>query len=104
MPVDTLLQLLQLALAVIGTLITLLIALIVYVFLSLKSEVRQVQSAVSEQGLKQARLVHKTECREVEDAINDHLERHDSQLLDHSQRIVRMETRLDARGGRHELS
>ena len=35
MPIDTLMQLLQLALAVIGTLIGLLIALIVYVFLSL---------------------------------------------------------------------
>ncbi|WP_411330095.1 hypothetical protein [Desulfovibrio desulfuricans] len=98
MPVDTLLQLLQIALGVIGALIALLIALIVYVFLSLKGEVRQVQKAVTEQGLNQARLVHKAECREVEDAINDHLERHDSQLLDHSQRIVRMETKLDTRG------
>ena len=95
MPIDTLMQLLQLALAVIGTLIGLLIALIVYVFLSLKSEVRQVQDAVTEQGLKQARLVHKTECREVEDAINDHLERHDIQLQDHNSRIVRLETKLD---------
>lgn len=98
MPVDTLLQLLQLALGVIGALILLLISLIVYVFLSLKGEVRQVQEAVAAQGIKQARLVHKTECREVEDAIKDHLERHDSQLLDHSQRIVRMETKLDTRG------
>ena len=95
MPIDTLMQLLQLALAVIGTLIGLLIALIVYVFLSLKSEVRQVQDAVTEQGLKQARLVHKTECREVEDDINDHLDRHDNQLQDHNARIVRLETKLD---------
>ena len=98
MPVDTLFQLLQYALAVIGALMGLLIALIVYVFISLKGEVQRVQAAVTDQGLKQARLVHKSECREVEDAINDHLERHDSQLLDHSQRIVRMETKLDTRG------
>lgn len=104
MPVDTLLQLLQFALGVIGALILLLISLIVYVFLSLKGEVRQVQEAVTEQGIKQARLVHKTECREVEEAINDHLERNDSQLLNHSQRIVRMETKLDIRGNLHELS
>ena len=95
MPIDTLMDLLQLVLAVIGTLIGLLIALIVYVFLSLKSEVRQVQEAVTEQGLKQARLVHKTECREVEDAINDHLDRHDNQLQGHNARIVRLETKLD---------
>lgn len=103
MPVDTLLHLLQFALGVIGALITLLIALIVYVFLSLKGEVRQVQEAVAEHGLKQARLVHKTECREVEDALSAHLERHDSQLQDHSSRIVRIETTMDLRGGRHEL-
>ena len=104
MPVDTLFQLLQYALAVIGALMGLLIALIVYVFISLKGEVQRVQAAVTEQGLKQARLVHKTECREVEDALHDHLERHDSQLLNHSQRLVRMETKLDIRGTLHELS
>ena len=99
MPVDTLFQLLQYALAIIGALMSLIIALIVYVFISLKGEVQRVQAAVTEQGLKQARLVHKTECREVEDAINDHLERHDTLLGEHGSRLVRLETRLDMRGG-----
>lgn len=98
MPVDTLLQLLQIALAVIGALMGLLIALIVYVFISLKGEVQRVQAAVTEQGLKQARLVHKTECREVEDSINEHLERHDTLLGEHGSRLVRLETRMEWKG------
>ena len=75
--------------------------LIVYVFLSLKSDVRRVQETVGEQGQRQAKLVHKAECREVEDAINDRIDKHENQLSDHSARLVRLETKLDVRG-QHE--
>lgn len=101
MPVEILPQLLQYALAVISALLALLIALIVYVFLSLKSDVRRVQETVGEQGQRQAKLVHKAECREVEDAINDRIDKHENQLSDHSTRLVRLETKLDVRG-QHE--
>lgn len=102
MPVDTLLQLLQLALGVIGTLILLLISLIVYVFLSLKGEVCQVQEAVAAQGnygppCPQDRVPWRWKTPSM-----DHLERHDSQLFDHSQRIVAWKPNW-IRGGANEL-
>lgn len=95
MPLDVLETILAWALSSIGVLLTMLIGLVVYVFLSLKGEVLGIKSDISELSRNRAKLVHKDDCRETAQRVHARLNETDAQLLDLTERMTRVETTLD---------
>lgn len=83
------------ALAMIGMLLSLLIALVVYVFMNLKSEVLGVKGDIGELSRNRAKLVHKDECRDSVQRVHARIDEHDAQLLELNERVARMETKFD---------
>lgn len=92
MPLETLLAY---ALAVIGALLTMLIGLVVYVFVSLKSEVLGVKTDIGELSRNRAKLVHKEECRATTTRIHDRLDECEADLHQLNERMARAETLLE---------
>lgn len=92
MPVETVLAY---ALCLIGVLLTMLIALVVYVFLSLKGEVRGVATEVSSLRDNRVKLVHRNDCRITSDHLQEQLDDHQEQLVELTNRMTRAETLLD---------
>lgn len=92
MPVETLLAC---VLGIIGALLTMLIGLVVYVFLSLKGEVRNVASEVNELSRNRAKLVHKDDCRATAQRVHTRLDEFDATLQDLNGRMTRVETTLE---------
>lgn len=97
MPIDTVsalqtVQALQTALTysvgVIGVLLSLLIALVMWVFLSLKSEVRSIAVDVRELSVNHASLIRREDCHATTGRIYERLD-------DYSQRIARLETYME---------
>lgn len=82
------------ALAVIGVLLSMLIALVVYVFVSLKSEVLGVKGDIGELSRNRAKLVHKDECRATTSRIHSRLDEHETDLHQLNERMTRAETLL----------
>lgn len=95
MPLDALETILTCALGIIGVLLTMLIALVVYVFLSLKGEVLGIKSDISELSRSRAKLVHKAECRETAQRMHIRIDEQEAQLLGLTERMARVETALD---------
>lgn len=95
MPLDAFETILTCVFGVIGMLLTLLIALVVYVFLSLKGEVLGIKNDISELSRNRAKLVHKSECRETAQRVHVRLDEQESQLQNLTERMARVETTLD---------
>lgn len=83
------------ALGIIGVLLSMLIALVVYVFVSLKGEVLGVKTDIGELSRNRAKLVHKDECRESVRRVHDRLDEQEANLHQLNERMARVETTLD---------
>lgn len=86
-------HLLPYALSIIGVLLSSLIALVVYVFLSLRGEVRDLSKSFLALQNGSARLVNRTECRETTTRIHDRLDAQGKEIADLGQRVAKMEER-----------
>lgn len=87
--------LLAASVGLIGFLLSLLIALVAYVFISLRGEVRELAEEISELHDKRARLVHRDDCRITIDRIHDRLDEQDASIHQLHQRVARTETLLE---------
>lgn len=92
MPVDTLLAY---SLAVIGALLTMLIALVVYVFFSLKGQVRDLAVDMNALTHSHLKMMHKEDCRATAGRVHTRLDEQDAQLHELNERMTRVETTLD---------
>lgn len=82
------------ALGVIGVLLTMIIALVVYVFISLKNEVRGVATDVTSLRDNRVKLVHRTDCRTTTEHLQEQLDDQQGSIQDLSERMARAETML----------
>lgn len=85
-----------------GTLLMLLISLVVYVFLTLRQEVRGVSAEVSELSKNRVKLIHVDECRLTAGRIHERLDSCEAAVQGLSERMARNEALLHERGGSHE--
>lgn len=85
-----------------GTLLMLLISLVVYVFLTLRQEVRGVSAEVSELSKNRVKLVHVDDCRLTARRIHERLDGCETEVRDLTERVARTEALLHGRGGSHE--
>ena len=84
--------LLAYSMGIIGTLLVLLISLVVYVFLTLREEVRGVSSDLSE-------FVHIDDCRLTVARVHERLDDYEDAMQGLSERMARTEALLQERGG-----
>lgn len=87
------------SLGVIGALLMLLISLVVYVFLTLRQEVRGVSSEVAELSRHRVKLVHIDDCRLTAKRLHERLDDYEETVQDLSERVARTEALLEERGG-----
>ena len=87
--------LLAYSMGIIGTLLVLLISLVVYVFLTLREEVRGVSSDLSELNKHRVKLVHIDDCRLTVARVHERLDA----MQGLSERMARTEALLQERGG-----
>lgn len=92
MPIETILTYAQ---AIIGVLLSMLIALVVYVFLSLKGQVQSVAADVSSLTLGRAKLMHKDDCRATMQRFQGQLDEQQEYILQLANRVTRTETLLE---------
>ncbi len=92
MSVETLLTY---ALAMIGGLLGMNLGLVVYVFQSLKTEVRSVATEVSDLHRNRAKLVHRDDCRVLTERVHARLDEQEAHIHDLNERLARVETTLD---------
>lgn len=83
------------AFGLIGVLLSLLIALVVYVFISLKHEVLGLKLDIGELSRNRVKLVHKDDCRQTAGRVHERMDETDAQLQDLNARMTRVETTLD---------
>ncbi len=88
--------------AINGTLFMLIIALVVYVFLTLRQEVRGVSSEVAELSRHRVKLVHIDDCRLTAKRLHERLDDCEETVQGLSERVARTEALLHQRGGSHE--
>lgn len=88
------------AFSVIGALLLLLTSLGVYVFLSLRCEVRELAAEVH--GLRDVRLklMHREDCRQAMQTVGSNLELNDKEVHALQERVARVETRLNIGKGK----
>lgn len=91
--------LLAYSMGAIGTLLLLLISLVVYVFLTLRQEVRGVSSDVSELSKSRLKLIHVDECRLTVGRLHQRLDDCEETVQGLSERVARTEALLQERGG-----
>ena len=87
------------SLGVIGALLMLLISLVVYVFLTLRQEVRGVSSEVAELSRHRVKLVHIDDCRLTAKRLHERLDDCEEAMQGLSERVARTEALLQERGG-----
>lgn len=92
MPVETVLTY---SLTIIGVLLSMLIALVVYVFVSLKSEVVKVATEVGDLNKNRAKLVHKDECHSSVGRMHSRLDEFESAQHELAHRVTRVEAQLE---------
>lgn len=85
--------------AINGTLFMLIIALVVYVFLTLRQEVRGVSSEVAELSRHRVKLVHIDDCRLTAKRLHERLDDCEEAMQGLSERVARTEALLQERGG-----
>lgn len=85
--------------AINGTLFMLLIALVVYVFLTLRQEVRGIASDLSELNKHRVKLVHINTCHLTVNRIHERLDDCEETVQGLSERVARTEALLEERGG-----
>ena len=90
--------LLAYSMGIIGTLLVLLISLVVYVFLTLREEVRGVSSEVAALS-NRVKLVHIDTCRLTVSRIHERLDDCEETVQGLSERMARTEALLQERGG-----
>lgn len=83
------------ALGIIGALLTMLIALVVYVFVSLKGEVRGVAADVTSLTRNRVKLMHRDDCRTTTQRFQSQLDEMKEETHELSERVARVETALD---------
>lgn len=83
------------ALGIIGVLLSMLIALVVYVFVSLKGEVRGVAADVTSLTRNRVKLMHRDDCRTNTQRFQDQLDELKEETHGLSERVARVETALD---------
>ena len=83
------------ALSVIGVLLSLLIGLVVYVFVSLKSEVKGVAKEVGDLNKNRVKLVHKDECHATIGRMHSRLDEFETAQHELATRMVRVEAKLE---------
>lgn len=83
------------ALSIIGVLLSLLIGLVVYVFVSLKSEVKGVAKEVGDLNKNRVKLVHKDECHATAGRMHSRLDGVEAAQYDLATRMVRVEAKLE---------
>ena len=81
-----------------GFLLTLLIALVVYVFRSLKADVKGLASEVRELNHNRVKLMHREDCRSTTDRLHERLDEHEENLQSLGVRITRIETHMEHTG------
>lgn len=92
MPVETVLAY---ALCLIGTLLSMLIGLVVYVFHALKIQVQSVAADVNSLTRNRVKLMHRDDCRNNTQHLQEQLDEHQEQLVELTNRMTRAETLLD---------
>ncbi len=85
--------------AINGTLFMLIIALVVYVFLTLRQEVRGIASDLSELSKHRVKLVHIDDCRLTVARVHERLDDCEEAMQGLSERVARTEALLQERGG-----
>lgn len=85
--------------AINGTLFMLIIALVVYVFLTLRQEVRGIASDLSELSKHRVKLVHIDDCRLTVARVHERLDDYEDAMQGLSERMARTEALLQERGG-----
>lgn len=83
------------ALTAVGFLLTLLIGLIVYVFTSLRADVKGVALEVGELNRNRPKLMHKDDCRATTGRLHERLDEHEENLHTLGERMTRVEARMD---------
>lgn len=91
--------LLAISVSIIGALLVLLISLVVYVFLTLRQEVRGVSSEVAELSKHRVKLVHIDTCRLTVSRVHERLDDYEDAMQGLSERMARTEALLQERGG-----
>ncbi|WP_303238014.1 hypothetical protein [uncultured Bilophila sp.] len=86
--------------AINGTLFMLIIALVVYVFLTLRQEVRGIASDLSELSKHRVKLVHIDDCRLTVARVHERLDDCEEAMQELGERMARTEALLQERGGR----
>jgi hypothetical protein len=79
------------ALTVIGVLLSLLIGLTSYVFISLRAEVRSLRDDIGALSDSRMKLVHKEDCRTTVARIHDRLDAHKEELAHQGERLAHVE-------------
>ena len=85
--------------AINGTLFMLIIALVVYVFLTRRQEVRGIASDLSELSKHRVKLVHIDDCRLTVARVHERLDDCEEAMQGLSERVARTEALLQERGG-----
>ena len=85
--------------AINGILFMLIIALVVYVFLTLRQEVRGIASDLSELSKHRVKLVHIDDCRLTVARVHERLDDCEEAMQGLSERVARTEALLQERGG-----
>ena len=85
--------------AINGTLFMLIIALVVYVFLTIRQEVRGISSDLSELSKHRVKLVHIDDCRLTVARVHERLDDCEEAMQGLSERVARTEALLQERGG-----
>lgn len=83
------------ALTAFGFLLTLLIGLVVYVFTSLRADVKGVAFEVGELNRNRAKLIHREDCRATTNRLHERLDEHDENLQTLGERMTRVEARME---------
>lgn len=88
------------AFSIIGVLLLLLTSLGVYVFLSLRCEVRELAVEVQELRDVRVKLVHREDCRQAMQTVGNNLDLNDNEVHSLQERVARVETRLNIGNGK----
>lgn len=85
------------ALISLGFLLTLLIGLVVYVFVSLKSDVKSVGFEVGELNRNRAKLMHREDCRATTNRLHERLDEQEESIQSLGERMTRVEAHMEHR-------
>lgn len=83
------------AFSVIGALLLLLTSLVVYVFLSLRRDVRDLAAEVQELRMVRVKLMHREDCRQAMQTVYGRLNTNDREVHNLQERMARVETKLN---------